>query len=52
MNETTKNILNFDPVATAEALIGKRHEEWDVETDGMAALGIAMISRVRISLKS
>lgn len=44
MNETTKNILNFDPVATAEALIGKRHEEWDVETDGMAALGLAMMS--------
>lgn len=42
MNETTRNILNFDPVATAEALIGKRHEDWDIETDGMAALGLAM----------
>lgn len=44
MNETTKNILNFDPIATAEALIGKRHEDWDVETDGMAALGLAMVT--------
>ena len=44
MNETTRNILNFDPVATAEALIGKRHEEWDIETDGMAALGLAMVT--------
>ena len=42
MNETTRNILNFDPVATAEALIGKRHEDWDIETDGMATLGLAM----------
>lgn len=42
MNETTRNILNFDPVATAEALIGKRHEDWDIETDGMAALGLVM----------
>lgn len=42
MNETTRNILNFDPVATAEALIGKRYEDWDIETDGMAALGLAM----------
>lgn len=44
MNETTKDFLNFDPIATAEALIGKRHEDWDVETDGMAALGIAMLA--------
>lgn len=44
MNETTKNILNFDPIATAEALIGKRHEEWDTKTDGMAALGLAMMT--------
>lgn len=44
MNETTKNILNFDSVAIAEALIGKRHEDWDVETDGMSALGFAMLT--------
>lgn len=44
MNEKTKNILNFDPIATAEALIGKRHEDWDVETDGMAALWLAMLT--------
>lgn len=44
MNETTKNILNFDSVAIAEALIGKRHEDWDVETDGMSALGLAMLT--------
>lgn len=44
MNETTRNILNFDPIATAETLIGKRHEDWDVETDGMAALGLAMLT--------
>lgn len=43
MNET-KNVLNFDPVATAEDLIGKRHEDWDVETDGMVALGLAMVA--------
>lgn len=42
MNETTKNILNFDPIATAETLIGKRHENWDTETDAMAALGLAI----------
>lgn len=30
----TKNILNFDPIATAEALLGKRHEDWDTKTDG------------------
>lgn len=44
MNETTKDMLNFDPIATAEALIGKRHEDWDLETDGMAALGLAMLT--------
>lgn len=44
MNKTTKDILNFDPVATAEALIGKRHEEWDVETDGMSALMLAIVT--------
>ena len=44
MNETTKNILNFDPIATAEGLIGKRHEYWDVETDGMVALVLAMLT--------
>ena len=44
MNETTKNILNLDPIATAEALIGKRHEDWDLETDGMVALGLAMLT--------
>ena len=38
-----KNIdINVDPVALAEDFIGKRHEEWDTETDGMIALGIAM----------
>lgn len=42
MNEKTRSILNFDPIAAAEALIGKQHEDWDVETDGMAALGVAM----------
>lgn len=42
MNETTRNILNFDPVATAEVLIGKRHEDWDAETDKMAALGLVI----------
>ena len=42
MNEKTKNILNFDPVAATEDLLGKRHEDWDIETDGYAALGIAM----------
>lgn len=44
MNEKTKNILNFDPVATAEALIGKRHEDWDVETDVMPALELARLT--------
>ena len=37
-------MLNVDSVATAEALIGKRHEDWDIETDGMAALGLAMLA--------
>lgn len=32
MNEKTKNILNFDPIATTEALIDKRHEDWDIES--------------------
>ncbi len=44
MNETTKNILNFDHVETAEALIGKRYKDLDIETDGMAALGLAMLT--------
>ena len=44
MNEKTKNILNFDPIATAETLLGKRHEDWDTKTDGMAALGLAMMT--------
>lgn len=44
MNEKTKNILNFDPIATAETLLGKRHEDWDGKTDGMAALGLAMMT--------
>lgn len=47
MNEKTKNILNFDPIATAEALLGKRHEDWDTKTDGMAALGLAMMTNQR-----
>ena len=42
MNENTKMILNFDPVAATEDLLGKRHEDWNIETDGYAALGIAM----------
>lgn len=42
MNETTKNFLNFDPIATAETLIGKRHEDWNIETDGLAALRLAV----------
>lgn len=44
MNENTKTILNFDPVATAETLLGKRHEDWDPATDGYVALGLAMAS--------
>ena len=44
MNEKTKNILSFDPIATAETLIGKRHDDWNIETEGMAALGLAMLS--------
>lgn len=44
MNEKTKNILSFDPIATAETLIGKRHDDWNIETEGMAALEIAMLS--------
>ena len=44
MNEKTKNILNFDPIATAETLLGKRHESWDTKTDGMVALGLAMMT--------
>ena len=47
MNEKTKNILNFDPIATAETLLGKRHEDWDTKTDGMAALGLAMMANQR-----
>lgn len=42
MNEKTKNILNFDPVATAETLIGKQHEDWDLKTDAMAASALVM----------
>lgn len=42
MDENTKIILNFDPVAATENLLGKRHEDWNMETDGYAALGIAM----------
>ena len=47
MNEKTKYILNFDPIATAEALLGKRHEDWGTKTDGMAALGLAMMTNQR-----
>lgn len=43
MNKKTKDILNFDPVAAAEGLFGKRHEDWDTET-GMAALGLAILT--------
>lgn len=43
MNKETKDILNFDSVAFAEDLLGKRHEEWDTET-GIAALGLAMLA--------
>ena len=42
MNEKTKNILNFDPVATAETLIGKQHEDWDLKTDAIAASALVM----------
>ena len=42
MNENTKIILNFDPVAATEDLLGKRHEDWNIKTDGYAALEIAM----------
>lgn len=41
MNEKTNRILNLDPVATAEELLGKRHEAWDTE-ESMAALGLAL----------
>ncbi len=41
MNETTKKILESDPVAMAEAYLGKPHEEWDPCTDGMVALQFA-----------
>lgn len=47
MNEKTKNILNFDPIATAETLLGKRHEDWDTKTDGMAALVLAVTTNQR-----
>lgn len=44
MNEKTKNILSFNPIATAENLIGKRHDDWNIETEGIVALGLAMLS--------
>lgn len=44
MNEKTKNILSLDPIAIAETLIGKRHDDWDLETEGRAALELAMLS--------
>lgn len=44
MNETTKNILSFDPIAAAESVIGKRHEDWDLEIDSTTALGIALLT--------
>ncbi len=43
MNKKTKDILNFDSVAFAEDLLGKRHEDWSTE-DGMAALGLAILT--------
>lgn len=42
MNEKINNILDMDPVATAETLLGKRHEEWDTETEKIGALEIIM----------
>lgn len=44
MNEKTKNILNIDPIANAETLLGKRHKDWDTEADVMVALGLAMMT--------
>ena len=41
MNEKTKAILGFDPIATAEELLGKPHEQWDAEgNDAKLALGL------------
>ena len=47
MNETTKKILESDPIAMAEAFLGKPHEKWDPHTDGMFALQFAMATNDR-----
>lgn len=47
MNETTKKILESDPIAMAEAFLGKPHEKWDPHTDGMFALLFAMATNDR-----
>lgn len=43
MNEVTKNVLKFDPLAMSEVVTGKRHEEWD-EDEQLNALGACMFA--------
>ncbi len=40
-NNKTQAILDADPVATAEEILGKSHEEWNLETDAQTVLGLA-----------
>lgn len=45
MNERTKAILEFDPIATAEEIVGKRHEQWDSNGDeAQLALGLCFMA--------
>lgn len=43
MTETTKNLLNLDPICEAEELIGKRCENWEHD-ESVAALGLFMLA--------
>lgn len=42
MNEKNRNILNLDPIETAENIISKRHEEWDKESEEKLALNLSI----------
>lgn len=48
MNETTKNSLNFDPIETTEALIGKRRDDCDVESVEDTHFGITWQDFIKI----
>ena len=40
MNEKTKAILQFDPFEHVESLLDKRHEDWNIQQEGISALDV------------